>query len=122
MPSAALMALNAVPYLPSEVAEVAAPYLFPGLVLAAVGYLLLSLMMAEKIPDLEVEATELEANDKIDAPKYNPSSPPKPGVIPCYDPGTMQYLGEAGNPSLLFPVPLESLLHWPLHADNSSPG
>ena len=40
MPSAALMALNAVPYLPSEVAEVAAPYLFPGLVLAAVGMVL----------------------------------------------------------------------------------
>ena len=34
-----------------------------------------------------------EAQDKIDSAKYDPSKPPKSGVVPCYDPSTMQLLG-----------------------------
>ena len=34
-----------------------------------------------------------EAQDTIDAVKYDPSKKPQPGVVPCYDPATMQLLG-----------------------------
>mmetsp|Transcript_7006 Transcript_7006/g.19782 ORF Transcript_7006/g.19782 Transcript_7006/m.19782 type:complete len:603 (-) Transcript_7006:65-1873(-) len=78
-----------------EALSSATPYLLPALGVVCVGYVVISSLLADKVPDLEVKPTDLEGQDQVDAPRYDPTTAkPKPGSIPCYDPGTMQYLGE----------------------------
>ncbi|KXZ42649.1 hypothetical protein GPECTOR_127g527 [Gonium pectorale] len=45
------------------------------------------------IPSIKVELTDAEANDKIEAAKYQLGQPFDKDVVPCYDPSTMQLLG-----------------------------
>ena len=94
----ALLVMGAIPSMPADVAAQAAPYLFPALAILSIGALLLSYALEEAVPDLDVKPSEFEANDEIDAPKYDAkAAKPMPGTIPCYDPGTMQFLGEASS-------------------------
>jgi hypothetical protein len=94
-----LAGLGQIPGLSPQHAEQLASYVPLTFLLSLyllVVYLVLSLVYGESgaVPDLSVEATEFEGCDSIDAPKYDPNTPTQPGSIPCYDPGTMQYLGE----------------------------
>jgi len=102
MENTALPWLRAVPGMPPPMAARLAPYAIPAAILllfyAAASYIVLSLLLGRReghVPTIKVEAEPYEAEDEIDAPLYDPAgAPPKPGVIPCYDPGSMQFLGE----------------------------
>ncbi|PNH00029.1 hypothetical protein TSOC_014170 [Tetrabaena socialis] len=56
-------------------------------------YLLKDVIGTLLIPSIRVELTDAEANDTIDAVKYDPSKPADKDVVPCYDPSTLQLLG-----------------------------
>jgi len=83
------MDIEAAPPAAAIAAAVAAAVLVPVLLMAVLG--------GKRAPKIEVELTETERSDKLDGPsfpKMELKDRSRPGRIQCYDPATLQKLGE----------------------------
>ena len=61
----------------------------------AVLYILFDTLAYAAIPSLDVPLKQQELAEELDAPEYSPPKTLPKDKIPCYDPGTMQFLGHA---------------------------